>query len=161
MGAGKTTVGKILAKKLGKHFYDIDNEIEKSENREIKNIFSDYGEEYFRDLETEMLTKICSNISNSVISTGGGVVIRDINLKIMKSCGEIIYLKAEIDTLWSRVKNSKNRPLLNVDSAYEKAKKLFNDRKNLYEKADYLIETDNLSLNEIVNKIIDKNNKNI
>ena len=154
MGAGKSTVGRLLAQKLNKKFLDIDKEIETSENKAIKDIFSEHGENYFRKIESRILTNISNEQTDLVVSTGGGIVTNDLNIQTMKKSGNIVYLKADIDVLWDRVKNSKNRPLLNVPGAYERAKELFSNRESLYEKADHIIVTNNKSLEDVVNKII-------
>ena len=155
MGAGKTTVGKLLSEKLNRNYYDLDVEIEKAENVKINELFERRGEKYFRVTESNILYDLSNNKINSIISTGGGVVIREENWKVMKEFGRIVYLKANLGTLWNRVKNSKTRPLLNVDNSYEKAGNLFNERKEIYKRADYIVETDNLSVKCVVNCIVE------
>ena len=119
MGAGKTKIGKLLASKLNTNFYDLDTEIEDKFKRKISDIFSIEGEQYFRELETETLKDISSNSDKSVISTGGGIVLKDENWAIMNKNGITVYMDVDIETLWSRIKDDPDRPLVNVESPYE------------------------------------------
>jgi len=111
MGSGKSTVGRLLAKKMGLPYFDLDKLIENQEKMSITDIFQKYNEKYFRDLESVTL-KQYSEESNFVISTGGGCVLRDQNLCILRE-GLVIYLKISIETQYERVKNRTHRPLLN------------------------------------------------
>ena len=111
MGSGKSTVGRLLAKKMGLPYFDLDKLIESQEKMSITDIFQKNNEKYFRDLESVTL-KQYSEESNFVISTGGGCVLRDQNLCILRE-GLVIYLKISIETQFERVKNRTHRPLLN------------------------------------------------
>ena len=111
MGSGKSTVGRLLAKKMGLPYFDLDKLIENQEKMSITDIFQKHNEKYFRDLESITL-KQYSQESNFVISTGGGCVLRDQNLYILRK-GLVIYLKISIETQFERVKNRTHRPLLN------------------------------------------------
>ncbi len=132
MGSGKTSVGKILAKKVGRNFYDTDQEIIKNEKLDISQIFNKYGEDYFRELEHTILKKIISN-QGAIVSTGGGIVLKKENVDIMKDNGIIIFLNIDVETQIARIKNKKNRPLLKNSNLKSDLKNMKNDRDKVYE----------------------------
>lgn len=111
MGSGKTTVGKILAELLNYTFIDSDDEIERLEGKTISDIFAQNGEAYFRQRETETLKTLCKNV-DSVISTGGGAVLKEENVELLKQNGYTVYLKVTPKTVIERLKNDTTRPLL-------------------------------------------------
>jgi shikimate kinase len=153
MGAGKSTVGKILAEKTGYSFYDADQYIEEKAGTTITQIFAEHGEPYFRDLESEATQELAKN-ENQVIATGGGVVQRDRNWDAMKENGVTVYLKASVETIWERIKDDTTRPLLQVENPVETARELLNKRTPMYEKADIIVLTDNLSLEQAADEIL-------
>ncbi|MCH7949183.1 MAG: shikimate kinase [Thermodesulfobacteriota bacterium] len=153
MGAGKSTVGMILAEKIGYKYCDADKFIEKQAGNTITKIFAEHGENYFRDLESESMESLSAQ-EKQVVATGGGVVQRDRNWDAMNSGGTTIYLKAPIEVIWERIKHSKDRPLLLVENPFETARELLNKRTPLYERADLIVDTSNLSLEEVAEEII-------
>ena len=146
MGSGKSTVGKILAKKLNKQFIDLDDQIEKKVGTSIESIFENEGELKFRYYETIELKKI----SNAVVACGGGIILLNENLNLMKRNGQIIYLRATIKELENRLIKSKNRPLLKNRDLSESLEKIFAERKKKYESiAEVSIITDGLTPFEV------------
>ena len=155
MGAGKTTVGKILAKRLRLTFIDLDEVIEKELNLTILEIFSRYGEDFFRDAETKALRSIADK-DRYVVATGGGVVLRKENWQIMIANGITVYLRAPAEVLWTRVRNNTSRPLLQVENPFERLCELFTQRIPQYEKADLIVDTENVSPEDVAEEIIKK-----
>ena len=155
MGAGKTTVGKKLAKRLGYLFVDTDREIEKEQGCSIAEIFKYGGEECFRDLETDILQKLQTK-QNLVIATGGGMVLRNENRSLMQSLGTRVYLKVELQELMRRLKKDKKRPLLQKLKPEEHILEMLQQRKSIYEEAECIIDTTDLSPHQMVTEIIRK-----
>jgi len=153
MGTGKTSVGKVIAKKLGFEFVDVDEVIEKTTGMEISEIFSKFGESRFRDIEEEMI-KLITQKRRQVIATGGGVVLRDENMNRLKKDGLIFCLRASENVIFERLKQTTNRPLLQVENPEERIRELLQKRMPLYEKADFCIDTEGLTLEEVAEKII-------
>lgn len=153
MGTGKTAVGKELAKKLKMKFIDIDDIIEKREGMEISDIFEQKGEPYFRDVEKKVAREV-SKQSNLVIAAGGGVVINEENVKNLKSNGIMICLNASPDKILERTKRYTHRPLLNVPEPSKRVWELLAKRAQYYARADYQIDTTNLTIDEVVQKIL-------
>ncbi|MEM1441976.1 MAG: shikimate kinase [Verrucomicrobiota bacterium] len=148
MGTGKTTIGKQVARSLGFRFVDTDALISKEAGKSISKIFEDSGEEVFRDLETEVL-KECGEQENQVISTGGGIVTREENIKILKASGYVIWLKASPQIIYDRVRRNSKRPLLQVKDPRQTIIDLLEVRDELYRKAQHLsINTDELTMDE-------------
>ena len=153
MGVGKTTVSKKLSKKLGMPEVDMDAYIVAHENKAISDIFAESGEEYFRKIETECLVEIQKEKGKSV-SCGGGAVLKDENVRFMKDGGVILLLTATPQTVYERVKNSTDRPILNGNMNVEYISELMNKRKQRYlEVADLIIATDGKKVDEIVSEI--------
>lgn len=153
MGSGKTCIGELLAKLLNMSFVDTDEQIIKTEKTSINQIFAQKGETYFRKIETATLKNVL-NFNNQIISTGGGIIKSDENLSLLKEKSVVFYLKASPDILFERIKNNKERPLLNVENMKDKIKTILQDRISQYEKAQYIIVTDDKSPIEIANEII-------
>ena len=153
MGSRKTCIGELLAKLLNMSFVDTDEQIIKSEKTSINQIFAQKGETYFREMETATLKNVL-NFNNQIISTGGGIIKSDENLSLLKKKSVVFYLKASPDILFERIKNNKERPLLNVENMKDKIKTILQDRISQYEKAQYIIVTDDKSPIEIANEII-------
>ena len=153
MGTGKSAAGRLLAEKLNMDFVELDEIIETREKMSIKDIFEKKGEPYFRLVEKEVAKKAGSR-KNIVISAGGGAIVDEENFKNLKQSGTIICLKASPATILKRTKGLKNRPLLNVPDPKKQIEELLRKREAYYNKADFSIETDNLSVDEVVIEII-------
>lgn len=153
MGTGKSSVSRMLAEKLGWERLDADEEIERSENREIRTIFSEEGEEAFRDIESRELQKLMERPEPAVVATGGGAVLRDNNRDVMLSNGYVVALKASPDNIISRVTLDKSRPLLQGDVA-GRVHRLLEQRKGAYDFAHLSIDTTGLSIEEVVDEIV-------
>ena len=154
MGSGKTTLGKILSKKLDKIFYDSDQVIEEKLGVDVPMIFGYEGEAGFREREKDILNKLVG-IQNIVLATGGGIILSKSNRDLLAKNGIVIYLKSNQKDLILRMKNDKTRPLLKNGNIEEIIKKLYKEREPLYEEiADFEIMTKNKRIHEIVNEII-------
>ena len=155
MGTGKTAVGRRLAMLLNMELIDVDTEIEKSQQMTINEIFRQFGEPRFREIETEMIQKL-SERKDVIISTGGGAVLKQKNMDALRKQGIIICLMASPQTILKRTSHNSNRPLLKVEDPFEKIKELLNFRRPFYEKADILIDTEDKTPLQIAEEIIDK-----
>ena len=154
MGAGKSTVGKVLAKKLGRRFLDADHVIEERCGVKIPVIFEMEGEGGFRKREAQAIEEI-TNEQGIVLATGGGAVLLPENRLALKERGTIIYLHANPIELWHRTKGGEGRPLLRNGDARKILENLYAIRDPLYrEIADYVIETGKPSVNQLVNTLI-------
>lgn len=155
MGSGKTSVGKLLASTINYEFRDTDDMIEAKENLAISKIFDDNGEKYFRDLETDLLLSLKDKMTKTVLSTGGGMPIKDINVKILGYMGQVIYLRASQRSIIKRVSGDTTRPLLKGDNLKESVDRLLSQRTSSYEHAaDIIIDTDDLIIEDIVDEIL-------
>ena len=152
MGSGKSSIGLLVAKKLQLNFIDIDNEIEKELGKKITDIFKENGENFFRKIEEKITLKELK-LNSSVISLGGGAFAnRNIRKEVLKNHLSF-WLNWNNKILLNRIKNSKKRPLA-INSSDNEIINLIKKRSNIYAKALFEIKCDNLSKNEVVNKII-------
>lgn len=152
MGTGKSRVGKLLSERTGRRFIDLDNLIEEKENRRISDIFAKEGEVYFRRVEKDFLADM-SKEDNLIIACGGGIVIDADNIKLMKQTGSIICLTARPEVILERIKNSFHRPLLNVSDPRQKIEELLESRAAFYALSDKTIDTSELSMEGVADKI--------
>ena len=153
MGVGKTTIGKLLAKKLLLKFIDVDKVIEKNQGKSIKRIFEENGEPFFREIEERITLKILKK-KRAVIALGGGAFMNNqIRLKVLKSCTSI-WLKVNLKSLIKRYKKNDRRPLLNTRKTDVDLKKMYELRKKIYRLANFRINCDNMRKSQVVDKIL-------
>jgi len=153
MGAGKTVVGRELARELGYNYLDTDELIEQTEKRSVTDIFARDGEAYFRELETEVL-KTLQDFDGFVLATGGGMVLRPENVALLKSLGPVILLWADPETVYERVKRESHRPLLKVADPLAEIKKRLAEREPHYRQAaDETVKTTGKEPAEIAEEI--------
>ena len=153
MGVGKSTIGRLIAKRLKVKFIDIDKVIERRERKSIKRIFDDNGEIYFRRLEEKITLKILKN-RKAIIALGGGAFMNNnIREKVLTSCTSI-WLKVNLDKLIKRYKKNDRRPLLARKKLDSEVKKIYRSRKKTYSLADFKINCDSMDKSEIVQKIL-------
>jgi shikimate kinase len=138
MGAGKTTVGRIVARRLGYQFFDTDALIEQMTGQTIPQIFADSGEETFRDLETQVLSEL-SAYTRLAIATGGGTIVRRTNWSYLHH-GIVIWLDASVDQLFQRIKHSTHRPLIQTPDPQKRLQDLLEQRRSRYAEADVHIQ---------------------
>lgn len=156
MGAGKTATGKALAELARMDFLDLDEEIESETHQSINEIFRTKGEPSFRAEEKRILGEAAQR-SNTVVATGGGVVLDPANVEKMQQTGRVIYLAASFETLWSRVRDKKDRPLLAVADPKAMFFRLFGERRPLYEASSSgRIEAEGLSPEEAARRIVEQ-----
>ncbi len=163
MGTGKTTLGKVVANCLGWQFHDVDLEIEKDQGVAVASIVLNSGEEEFRKLEVEKLIEL-SKLEGAVISLGGGTLINPRNIELCKSTGLLVYLKADLRSIYHRVKKKTTRPLFRSENdaemteseAMEKLRYLFEIRKPGYESADITVETEAENFGKSIDRIINR-----
>lgn len=154
MGAGKTTIGRLIAKHTGLTFYDSDVEIEKKTGVKIPLIFELEGEAGFRKRESAMIAEL-SLLKNIVLATGGGAVLLPENRACLKANGKIIYLRGQVQDLWSRTRHDKSRPLLQGVNMHQKLEQLYQVRDPIYlELADFVVNTGSQSAQEITDEIV-------
>ncbi|OGA44573.1 MAG: shikimate kinase [Betaproteobacteria bacterium RIFCSPLOWO2_12_FULL_63_13] len=156
MGAGKTTVGRLLARHLGKLFYDCDHEIEARTGVRVSVIFEIEGEQGFRKREAEELRRLAA-LDQVVLATGGGAVLDSLNRTLLTERGFVIYLHALPKDLWHRTRHDNSRPLLDTPDPRTRVEELYRIRDSLYrEVADLVVDTGRQSVNVLVKKLLTK-----
>lgn len=156
MGCGKSTIARALSEKLGVIQVEMDELIVEEQGMPITEIFEKYGEEHFRDIETDLVHRLQEK-DGCVVSCGGGAVLREENRDMMKQSGVIVLLTAKPETILERVKNSTKRPVLNGNMNVEYITELMERRRACYEDAaDITVATDGKSVEEIFRAIIGK-----
>lgn len=156
MGAGKSTIARTLVREQGCSLVEMDEQIVEEQGMSINEIFEKYGEDHFRDIESRLVEDLGKK-KGMVVSCGGGVVVRKENVQNMKSSGKIVFLTATPETVYERVKNSTDRPILNGHMNVEYIAGLMEKRRALYEEAaDLTIATDGKTRDEICREILEK-----
>jgi shikimate kinase len=156
MGAGKTTIGRALAKKLNKRFIDSDHEIEARTGASIPLIFEIEGEASFRQRESEVIRDLTAQ-TDLVLATGGGAILRPENREHLKTRGTVIYLRASVNSILQRTSHDKNRPLLQTADPRQRIEQLAREREPYYlEVADFIIETGRPNVQSMVQMIINQ-----
>ncbi len=154
MGSGKTSVGVKLSYRLRLPVEDTDKLIERREGRSISEIFADDGEEYFRQLETELLGELIGRGGTRIYSVGGGTPVRGENRRLLKQLGQVVYLKVSPETVYERLKEDATRPLLQCPDPLDRIRQLMEERREAYEAcADIIIEADQTEMEDIINRI--------
>jgi len=154
MGAGKTAIGTALALRLQVPFRDSDAEIEKAANSSIAEIFERDGEPFFRDRETEIIGRLLDD-APAVLSTGGGAFLRQENRQMISTKGASIWLRAELELLWQRVKHKSTRPLLRTDDPHRTLADIKEQRDPIYNLADITVDADfDLSIEDMTDRVI-------
>lgn len=160
MGSGKTSVGKVLAGKLGYRFLDSDALIVQEEKQSIPAIFEVKGEAYFRDKETELLNNLKSSLQEAVLSTGGGIPIRPQNRELLKQLGFVVFLKTSDETILRRLRDDTSRPLLTGEDPKGRVEQLQREREPMYTAAaHFILDTDKLSPEKLADRIIGEYNR--
>jgi shikimate kinase len=162
MGSGKSTLAPILANTLGYSHRDIDAEIERLTGKRITTIFADQGEEFFRDVERKILLEVSATEHGCVISLGGGTIANDTNLRIIKSSGILVYLKADAEQIFRRMRFKTDRPLLksadgtplSEDEMRTRINLLLVQREPYYQHADVTIMTDARNVGNTIDEIV-------
>ena len=156
-GVGKTTVGRVLSKKIHRKFLDIDQEFEEQTKIRITEFFSIYGENEFRKIERRIINDVLTKNKKLVVSTGGGILSNDEIRDIIIEKSKTFFLNSSLETLAERLKkNFSNRPLLNKGNLRENIKKLYDKRIKNYKMANHIISVDDLSVEDVVLNIIKK-----
>ena len=153
MGAGKTSVGRLISEQLGFDYLDTDEMIQSRTSRTIADIFSKDGEPAFRKLEEEIVAELTA-LERTVISTGGGLPVNSKNLASLKTHALVVCLWASPEKIWERVRNQTHRPLLNAPDPKGKIRELLAEREPFYRQADVLLNTDSRPVREVAQQVI-------
>ncbi len=154
MGAGKTAVGRALAARLGVPFLDSDSEIESAANMTIPEIFARDGEAFFRSKESQIIGRLLDE-EKGILSTGGGAFLADGNRKMISDRGASVWLRADLNVLWNRVKHKDTRPLLRTADPYATLRGLYEARVPIYEQADLVADSDGeTAIEDMVDRVI-------
>jgi len=154
MGTGKSVVAEVLSRRWGLRSVDTDAMIEEQVGTSIAEIFATRGEQHFRDLETEVLTQLAGQ-RGLIVSTGGGILLREDNVELLRQMGPIICLHASAETIMQRTASSDQRPLLNTPDPQTEIRQLLAERKAAYQQADYHVATDELSVEQAAEAVAD------
>lgn len=151
-GAGKSTVGRSVAKSLGRGFLDFDDEISRSEGKSVATIFSERGESYFRKLEMD-LTRALAQRSGLIVAPGGGWICQPGVPELLGGTGRTIYLRVTPEAVFQRLRRISERPLLAGGDPLGKLRELYSARREAYEKADYVVDAEKLSKDELITEV--------
>ena len=157
MGCGKTSVGIRLSYAMKQTMIDTDKWIERKQKMTISEIFATYGEEAFREMEKQCLLELIDKENGKIISTGGGLPVREENHALLKELGHVYYLKVSPEKVYERLKNDTTRPLLQTPDPQTRIRELLTYREPFYAKcADVIIDVSDLSFEEIIEQIVEK-----
>jgi len=155
MGAGKTAVGTQLARMLQVPFRDSDDEIVKAANMSIAEIFARDGEAFFRQKESQVIARLLAD-EPSILSTGGGAYMAQSNRDEIRAGGVAVWLRADVDLLWNRVRHRNNRPLLRTANPYETLRTLYAEREPVYAQAELIVDSEHgLSIDATAQRVIE------
>ena len=156
MGCGKSTIGKKMSEILNIKLVDTDAWIEERQGMTVSEIFATKGELFFRDLETGALQEFLEEKETMVISVGGGLPVREENRSLLQQLGQVIYLKAQPETIYNRIKGDTTRPLLQTENPMEKIREMLGQREEKYQvAADKIVTVDDKDLSEILDEILE------
>ncbi len=154
MGSGKSSIGKYISRTLKCSLVDSDSYIESKYSQTISSIFSQKGEEYFRQLETDTILELLSNNYHGIVAVGGGLPMKEENRDLLHQLGYVVYLRATVDSLEKRLTGDTKRPLLQGGNLREKIESLFEKRESTYvEISDLIVDTDDKSFKKIFEEI--------
>ena len=155
MGAGKTAVGTAVARALNVPFLDSDDEIVRAADRSIAEIFERDGEAFFRARESEVLSRLLRG-APCILSTGGGAYLAEANRKMISDAGVAVWLRADLDLLWQRVRHKTSRPLLRTPNPRETLRTLYEAREPFYSRADIIVDAAmDMSIEDMAARVID------